>query len=136
MVEKPNLLLTASAIVYFGAGVLLLFAPQELLQSAGAKGSTLDFGVLQLIGGALLGYFMLNWTNRYSRVGGIYGRPVQLANFMHAAVGTAVIGHIVLRASVPVATYSALVVYVALAIAFGAKLFLPSDPSAGRNPQR
>lgn len=121
---KPSLLLTASAILYFLAAIALLFAPQELLAFAGQPAPTLDLALLQVIGSALLGYALLNWMQRHSRIGGIYGRPLVMANLGHAGSAALLLGHIAVRSAPSPALEVALVSYAALAVGFGACLFV------------
>lgn len=124
MNDRPNPLLLGSAVLYFAAALPLLFAPEELLRYAGAAPSTLDTALLQVIGSAIFGFAMLNWMNRYGVVGGIYGRPVVLANFTHAATAALLLGHIATRAPFSAPLTAVLAVYGVLALAFGAKLFI------------
>lgn len=128
MKERPSVLLLTSAVIYFAAALPLIFAPEELLSFFGGERSTLTVSLLQVIGSALFGFAMLNWMQRYSRIGGIFGRPIVAANFAHSATAALLLGHIALRAS------SALLlvilgVYGSLAVAFGAKFFLASPAS-------
>jgi hypothetical protein len=90
--NRPSLLLVISAVVYFAAAVPLLFAPEELLTVAGVPTSILDKALLQVIGSAIFGFAMLNWLNRYSRVGGIFGRPLVAGNLAHAGTAALVLG--------------------------------------------
>lgn len=126
MNEKPNLLLTVSAAVYLLAAIALLFAADELLPLAAGTASQLDVALLQLIGAALFGFAMLNWLSRYSMLGGIYGRPLVVANLAHTATAALMLGHLVLRQQ-PVSPWlaAATLAYAALGVAFGARLFLP-----------
>jgi len=123
MNERPNLLVLGSAVLYFAAALPLLFAPDELLTYAGANPSTLDSALLQVIGSALFGFAMLNWMNRFGVIGGIYGRPLVIANFTHAATATLLLGHVAMRAPFTVPLTIVVVLYGALAVAFGYKLF-------------
>jgi len=124
-VTKPRHepLLTASAIVYLVAAVGLLFAPEEILDRVGASSSRFDQTLLQLVAAALFGFFMLNWMNRGSRIGGIYGRPVVVANFAHAAIATAMLVRVVPGSPARGPAWGVLAVYALLAVAFGWKLF-------------
>ena len=66
-------------------GAVLLFAPDE----AGAMlmvGSDAPL-IMQLLGAALLGYAVANWTARGTLLGGIYGRAVVAGNQMHLMIG-------------------------------------------------
>jgi hypothetical protein len=124
MNDRPSLLLVMSAAIYGAAGLLLLFAPDEALTFAGAAPSVLDVALLQLIGSALFGFAMLNWLNRHSRIGGIFGRPVVVANLVHAGTAALLLGHVASRASLPTALAVVLVLYGSLAVAFGFRLFV------------
>lgn len=70
----------ASAGVLLAGGLALLFAPDvvlpRLVPGFPAGGEWLG----QLFAAALLGLAALNWLSRSSLLGGIYGRPVVLAN--------------------------------------------------------
>jgi hypothetical protein len=85
-----NIGVTISALLMGAAGLLLLFAPQEsgavlLPEAAGAD------AVIQLLGAALLGFAVMNWTARGAALGGIYGRAVVIGNLMHLLVGAFVL---------------------------------------------
>lgn len=123
MNEKPNLLLAGSAILYFLVSIAMQFGPEELLRAAGAVPTALDTGLVQVLGAALFGFALLNWFQRFTHIGGIYGRPLVVANFAHAAVAALSLGHFALRGGLPMPAMAALAVYSVLAIAFGAKFF-------------
>lgn len=125
MAEKPNLLLTGSAVLYLLSAIALLFAAEELLHLAIGTASQLDVALLQLTGAGLFGFSMLNWLSRFSLVGGIYSRPLVVANLAHTATAALMLGHLVLRQPVsPWLAAATLLAYAALGVAFGAKLFL------------
>lgn len=127
MNERPSALLLTSAVIYFAAALPLIFAPEELLSFFGGERSTLAVSLLQVIGSALFGFAMLNWMNRYSRIGGIFGRPIVAANFAHSATAALLLGHIALRAPLSALLLMILGVYGCLAVAFGAKFFFASS---------
>lgn len=84
MISKA--ILTATAIVYGIHGVALLFASDL---TAGLFGITLTKKMTfaaQFFAGALLGMAVLNWYNRVSIVGGIYGRPLVMMNLMYGLI--------------------------------------------------
>lgn len=124
MKERPSILLLVSAVAYFAAALPLLFAPEELLALAGGEVSRLAVGSLQVLGSALFGFAMLNWMQRHSRIGGIFGRPVVVANLGHAGSAALLLAPIALRSEASPPLLIALAVYAPLAIAFGAKFFL------------
>ena len=122
-----------SAIVLAVAGVLLLFAPDEiggmLVPPPGLAG---PFG--QLLGAALLGFATLNWIGRHHPLGGIYGRAIVAGNQAHFTIGAVVLVKHGLSAGGPVAYWILAVVYVVEALFFSYLLYgstgLRSRPSA------
>lgn len=77
---KLNSLLVAAAAVYGVAGMALTFAPAESLAALRAPAPAIVVWMAQLLGAAILGLALLNYVHRYSMVGGIFGRPILLAN--------------------------------------------------------
>lgn len=116
-------LLTASAIVYAAGALPLLFAPAEILVGLGGERSALAETLLQLVAGLLFGFAMLNWMSRAGRVGGIYNRPLVVANFAQAAIVTATLARTVPGAGAGWPGWAALIVWAALGLGFTAKLF-------------
>jgi hypothetical protein len=123
MAERPNLLLAASAVAYFVASLAAIFAGDELLRRGGATGTALELALVQLLGAALFSLAMLNWLNRYSRIGGIYGRPLVVANLANSAISALMLFHLSGQAGFSPALTVALGFYALLALAFGFKLF-------------
>ena len=117
-------LLVISAVIYFAAALPLLFAPEELLTVAGVSTSILDMTLLQIIGSGIFGFAMLNWLNRYARVGGIFGRPVVAGNLAHAGTAALLLGRIGGRTSFSTLLTVGLVLYGSLALAFGFAFFV------------
>ena len=87
----PNTRLTmmASSICLAAAGFACLFAPEEALRLLGMPGA--GQVLAQIVGALYLGNAAGNWTARGSMIGGIYARPLSVANFMHFVVGSAVL---------------------------------------------
>lgn len=125
MADKANPLLTASAAVYFVASLGAIFAGDELLKLTGAARTPLELALLQLLGAAVFSLAMLNWMNRYSRTVGIFGRPLVVTNFANSAISALMLIHIARQYGVSAALGMALGFYVLLALAFGARLFMP-----------
>jgi hypothetical protein len=80
---------TISAVCCGIAGAVLLFAPREVgtVLLPGANPPVL----VQLLGGALVGFAIANWTARGSALGGIYGRAVVAGNQAHFMIGALVL---------------------------------------------
>jgi hypothetical protein len=123
MQNAPNRLLVFSSAIYLLAGVAALFAPQELLSFGGAVASPLTVSLLQMVGAAFLGFGVLNWMNRSSIVGGIYSRPLVIANFGHTFAGAALLVKAVPRGNGSTLAWVALGIYCVLALLFGLKFF-------------
>ena len=77
-----RIILTVSALVLLLLGGALMFAPDELAVWTGTATSSNGALGLQLFGGALLGFAILNWMSRGNRIGGIYARPIALGNLL------------------------------------------------------
>lgn len=117
-----NALLTASALLYLVAGMAFIFAGDELLRAAGAEGTAVEVALVQLLGAALFGLGMMNWMNRFAQVGGIYGRPLVVANFANGFIGALMLVHVARQAPMTAPLAAGLATYALLALGFGARL--------------
>ncbi len=79
-------LLTASAVFLAVLGVACTFMPQELLGFVGINPIEEIVVVVQVIGALYLGFATINWMLRSTPIGGIYGRPLAMSNFLHFVV--------------------------------------------------
>ncbi len=82
---NTKLLMTTSAALLGTAGIIFIFLPQEVCHYAGLPESNLL--IVQMPGALYFGFAMLNWTARANLIGGIYSRPVAIANFTHFFIG-------------------------------------------------
>ena len=73
----------SSALFMFCFGVLLTFAPSEILHAAGGRPLPLLLLATQTGGALYLGFAILNWMAKDSLIGGIFNRPVAMGNFLH-----------------------------------------------------
>lgn len=81
---NPKYLIVATAGLYGIVGLGLLFFSQELLAASGRE---LDFILpVQLIAPGFAAIAILNWAGRNAIYGGIYGRPIVLANMMFSVL--------------------------------------------------
>ena len=78
---KIRTLMISSSAALALAGVLALFAPDDLLGTT-AAGSASQV-ILQLLGALYFSMAFINWTAKDSHIGGIYMRPISLGNFAH-----------------------------------------------------
>lgn len=85
---NTKLLLTSTSLFLALAGVTALFVPDSILSAQGVTVTTGASLLVQLLGAGYLAFAMMNWAAKDSAIGGIYARPVSLANFSHFFVGT------------------------------------------------
>ncbi len=83
---QSRMLMTTSAFVLFAIGVAFSFVSEEILQALVGRAEQTSVVVMQLLGGAYLGFAFLNWMSRGATMGGIYGRPLTMPNFLHFAI--------------------------------------------------
>jgi hypothetical protein len=121
--------LSALFLAVLGCGIT--FFPQELLAHVGVRPEGTAVLLIQMLGALYLGFAILNWMNRGNRIGGIYGRPVSMANFFHFAVGAAALvkGSIAQQFALEVVATAA--IYATFGIWFALALFThPSNETA------
>lgn len=82
--SAPAIILTTSALVLGALGLLLLFAPGETSEALGWGPGTV---APALAASGLLAIAVLDWMGRGAVYGGIYGRPLVLANLTLALTG-------------------------------------------------
>lgn len=108
-------------------GVIASFLSHETLRFIGATVETQTVLIVQVLGAAYLGFAFLNWYLRGFVIGGIYNRPLGLANTLHFAI----VSVILIKVSLAVdsaALWVFTAIYVIFAAWFGKVLF--SAPKA------
>lgn len=111
-----------SAALLSVGGLALLFASDVLLPAV-VPGFPPSAGWLgQMLGAAWLGVAVLNWLQRDAVLGGIYGRPVVLANLALYFVSALSLLRALPGAGRPPALWLALVPSAVLAAVYGALL--------------
>lgn len=111
----------SGALLLIG-GVALLFASDDILPLLAPGFPPAAAWLGQLLGAAWLGVAALNWLHRSTLLGGIYGRPVVLANFVLYFISALSLARILLRAAAPQTLWAVLVALAALAAVYGALL--------------
>jgi hypothetical protein len=110
-----KILLTISAAFLFLLGVALNFAPAEVVRVSGLQGTSVV--PFQMLAGALLGVGLMNWFSRNGVFGGVYGRPLGLANVVLFAVGGISLGRGAMEIGSPV-LWGLTAIYAVFALAF------------------
>ena len=118
---NAKLLMTISASILGATGIILTFIPQEVSTFLNLTESTPI--VFQILGALYFGFAMLNWTAKANLIGGIYSRPVAIANFTHFLIGGIALIKLVLHH--PTWTYILVcaILYLLFALLFGYVLF-------------
>ena len=81
--------MSLSAIAMGIAGILLSFMPQEIISFFDSQApSKYDAIVVQVLGALYFAFAMLNWTAKSNLIGGIYGRPIAIANLSHFLIAS------------------------------------------------
>lgn len=80
---NTKILMTSSSLFLALVGVSLLFVPDVLLSALGVSVTTQASVLVQMLGALFFSFALMNWTAKDSAIGGIYARPVSLANFSH-----------------------------------------------------
>ncbi|MBH50882.1 MAG: hypothetical protein CMG70_02810 [Candidatus Marinimicrobia bacterium] len=117
-------LMTSSAIILALIGISLIFFPKEILDYFELSTSdTLEL-LMQIIGSFYFAFAMLNWMSKGSLIGGIYNRPIALANWAHFFIaGLALIKGVLANPSLSYVIWSIAIIYSIFAILFGIVLF-------------
>ncbi len=115
---KTKLLMIASSLFLGLAGLFALFAPEELLKILSLPQTDPLPVFIQLMGTLYLSFALMNWTARDNIIGGVYLRPISLANFAHFSMGALTLIKYQLSNAANVSLLGALIVYVVFAIIF------------------
>ncbi|HSJ88332.1 MAG TPA: hypothetical protein VK909_14055 [Anaerolineales bacterium] len=115
---NTKILMTTTSLVLGLAGIVALFAPESVLVMLGATITKPLSVLVQVIGTLYFSIALMNWTAKDSIIGGIYARPVSLANFAHFFSGTLVLAKYFFSNSLNVPILLMLIVYVILALFF------------------
>ena len=120
---NTRFLMSLSATFLAMLGVGITFLPQELLAHVGAPPAGIVVLLMQILGALYLGFAMLNWMNRGSHIGGIYSRPVSMANFFNFAIGGAALVKWVIAEQFALEVAVAALIYSVFAVWFGLVVF-------------
>ena len=79
--------MTSSALLLAGIGILLSFLPNEVMEYLNVESNTITILFLNLLSALYLGFGLLNWMAKGTLIGGIYNKPIAIGNLMHFGVG-------------------------------------------------
>ena len=122
--------MTLSAVVLAALGVAASFLPQEILQLDAGAATRFTVVLVQICGALYLGFAALNWTAKGTLLGGVYGRPIVLANFAHFMIGGIALAKAALAGSPGTMILALAAVYSVFAVWFAYVLFGPGPRKA------
>ena len=128
--------MTSTSLILGLAGLFALFAPDVLLASLGVPMANPLSVLIQLMGALYFSMALMNWTAKDSAIGGIYARPISLANFAHFFIGSLLLAKVVLSSEFNVPIVLMLVVYAIFAILFYWLVFRATGIKVDKNTQR
>ena len=116
--------MTLSAIILALIGISLIFLPNEILDYLQLSVSETLQLLMQIIGSLYFALAILNWMSKGSIIGGIYNRPIAMANLAHFVIaGLALIKGILANPSLSYVIWSIAIIYSIFAILFGIVAF-------------
>lgn len=119
--KKTKLLMTITAAILGLVAVILTFFPQEVSNTLQMdKANSIIF---QILGSLYFPFAMLNWMTKANLIGGIYSRPIAMANFTHFMIGVLALTKSGIRSSSISFIWPVMITYLILAVLFGIVLF-------------
>ena len=113
-----------SAIFLAAIGITFTFLPNEaanFIEVSSAKNIQL---ILQILGALYFSFAMLNWMAKGAIIGGIYNKPIAIANLTHFVLGAlALVKGILNNHALPSFIWTFAGIYSIFAILFGAIFF-------------
>jgi hypothetical protein len=85
---NTKLIMILSSVFLAVIGISLTFLPNEIADLTGLGSSKTLHLMLQILGALYFAFAMLNWMAKGSIIGGIYNKPIAIANFTHFFIGS------------------------------------------------
>ncbi len=126
-IMNTKLVMTSSAILMAITGTVLVFFSNDLSNYFSLGSNELSLLILQILGGLYFAFAMLNWTAKANLIGGIYSRPVSMANFTHFLIGGLALSKAMFTTQNKVLVGIAALLYAVFALVFGKIIFWPSQ---------
>lgn len=121
---NTKIIMTLSVIFLAGIGILFSFLPNEVMDYLSIESIAITRLFFNLMSALYLGFALLNWMAKGTLIGGIYNKPIAIANLMHFGVGAIALVKVVSNIQThPEIIISLTIVYVIFALLF-AYIFL------------
>lgn len=121
---NSKLIMTASAVLLAILGLGLTFTGAEITALFMVSSTPLFQLLLQVLGALYFAFAMLNWMAKGNVIGGIYNRPIAIANFAHFFMGgLALVKSLISHPNLPSVLWVLAGCYCLFALLFGRVLF-------------
>ena len=130
---NSKMIMTSSAAVLAAAAFIFTFMPVEFLRYANLESTKTAELFVQVLGALYFGFAMLNWMTRTSIIGGIYNKPIAVANFSHFFIaGVALVKGVLFNPELPYAIWIIAAIYALFTICFG--IIFSRNPVSKKEP--
>ncbi|KIC95751.1 hypothetical protein [Flavihumibacter solisilvae] len=127
---NTKLVMSASAVFLGVIGISLSFLADEIAAYLQIGSAPIDHLVLQVLGAFYFAFALLDWMAKGSFIGGIYNRPIAIANLAHFLIGgLAMIKALMNHPALPWVIAIIAGLYLAFALVFGVLFFRTPVPS-------
>jgi len=117
---NTKIVMIATALFCGVLGILCLFLPQEMAAYFQLEINSASALLFKLLSALYLGFAILNWMGKANLIGGIYSRPVAIANFTHFLIGTISLSKLLSDVQIHFALVLSLtIIYAVFALIFG-----------------
>lgn len=121
---NTKLIMTISAAFLAVMGIALTFAADDIIVAFVAEPSEILRITAQLLGATYFGFAILNWMSKGAIIGGIYNKPLVMANFAHFFIGGAMLVKTVLHnQQLPAGLFILAGIYLVMALLFAFIMF-------------
>jgi hypothetical protein len=121
-----------SAMFLAVIGISLTFLPAEVGSLTGITPDKTFTVILQLLGALYFSFALLNWMAKGTIIGGIYNKPVSIANLTHFVIGgLALIKLLLSNHDLPYHIWILAGIYTVFAVLFG--VIFSKNPVADKN---
>lgn len=80
---NTKIVMTSSAVLMGIVGISFTFLPSEIMIYFEVEPSKFLQMMIQILGALYFAFAMLNWMSKESFIGGVYNRPIAIANLTH-----------------------------------------------------
>lgn len=130
---NSKIIMTSSAAVLAAAAFIFTFMPLEFLRYTNLESTKTAELFVQVLGALYFGFAMLNWMTRTSIIGGIYNKPIAVANFSHFFIaGIALVKAVLYNPDLSYAIWIIAVIYAFFTICFG--IIFSRNPITEKEP--